>query len=280
MPRLKTKTSSFGTSKREGHDATQFYSSNLYNGLKIDENQEIIDHSNLLPSSLFIDLVEFSIEKLKIIPDYCIHLIIFDCTGALNGKLFDNNLESRFKLLLQEFYRILITGGKITIFVDDKDYSNSYERYQPFHAFLALEMIQIGFIMRGEVIWKYNREKITEKSVNPPKVSNLRLCYNHIMIFSKQVMKRKKDTNIDTISRDQFLQCTKSIWKHQPELMNEIKSIGDYDKELLDCYNRILQLYSFESDKILFMIPLTNKMIASIARQLRKNIIGFFYHDF
>ena len=45
--RKQTKTSAFGTSKREGHDATQFYSSNLYSNINVDEKQIIIDNSNL-----------------------------------------------------------------------------------------------------------------------------------------------------------------------------------------------------------------------------------------
>ena len=45
-------------------------------------------------------------------------------------------------------------------------------------------------------------------------------------------MKREKKLNIDTISRDQFLQYTKSIWKHQPELMTEIDGNKDSLVEL------------------------------------------------
>jgi len=273
MPRTKTKTSSFGTSKREGHDATQFYSSNLYNGLEIDEKQEIIDKSNMLQPELFIKSRTFSIESLKNIPDYSFHLIIFDCSNALNQDLLNEKLDNFFIPIFKEFFRILITGGKIALIIDNQNSLNSNRNFQPYHAFLTLEMIKIGFIMRGEVIWNQASEQI--KKTNFQLDSN----YKHIMIYSKQIMKREKTTNLDTISRDQFLQFTKSIWKHQSELTNEIKTNIIYDTKLFDCYNRILQLYSFESDKILFLIPKSFTEIASIIRHIRKNILEYSFES-
>ena len=94
MVRITTKTSSFGTSKREGHNATQFYSSNLYQGLDIDEKQEIIDNSDTLQESLFLDPIKFSFEALQQIPDYSLHAIIVDLSDALDLDIIEKNIRN------------------------------------------------------------------------------------------------------------------------------------------------------------------------------------------
>lgn len=271
MTRKKTKTSSFGTSKREGHDATQFYSSNLYNGLEINEDQEIIDQSNQLDVTFFKDPIPFSMQSLKKIPDNSLHFIIFDSSQIINRDLLEKNFETQGKILFQQLYRILITGGKVGIIIDNIEQCEEFNVYQPYHALIALELIKIGFIMRGEVIWKNQVEN------NLRKGTSLDTIYELILIFSKQIMKREKGTNVDTISRDQFLQFTKSIWKHDLALMNPVISNAVFDKARLDCYNRLLQLYTFETDKILLLIPTYFIQTASLLHQMRTNIILFLF---
>jgi site-specific DNA-methyltransferase (adenine-specific) len=184
--------------------------------------------------------------------------------------------------LFHELHRILITGGKITLIVDNKDkeniqdgndIKNSNSIFHPFHALLSLELIKMGFIMRGDVIWKKNNQDPLDQPLSHQNIFKMNTMYKHIMIYSKDVMGREKKTNIDTVSRDQFLQYTKSIWKHQPELINELQSNLDYDKELFDSCNHLLQLYSFESDKILFLFPRWCAKIMPIIRHIRKKII-------
>ena len=152
MGRITTKTFSFGTSKREGHDATQFYSSNLYQCLDIDEKQEIIDNSDTLQESLFLDPIKFSFEALQHIPDYSLHAIIVDLSDALDLDIIEKNIETNLKVLFQELYRILITGGRIGLIIDNHPKSASKNLFQPFHAIITLQMLKVGFIMRGAVI--------------------------------------------------------------------------------------------------------------------------------
>ena len=136
-------------------------------------------------------------------------------------------------------------------------------------------MLKVGFIMRGEVIWKKDNNSEAELIANEKNAENLDSRYKHILIYSKQVLKRLKNANMDSISHDQFLQYTKSIWKPQRELINDVNSDFEYNKEIFNCYNRILQLYSFESDKILLVIPEKNIDLLAIMRQIRKGIVGF-----
>ncbi len=47
--RKKSKTSSFGVSKRESHDASQFYNSKLYQSLPRPRKTAYIDNSSFIP---------------------------------------------------------------------------------------------------------------------------------------------------------------------------------------------------------------------------------------
>jgi site-specific DNA-methyltransferase (adenine-specific) len=129
--------------------------------------------------------------------------------------------------------------------------------------------------MRGELIWRNDTPKeITITNFNQ-KVSNLQSQYKHIMIFSKQILKREKGQSIDSVSRDQFLQYTKSIWKYQPELNNTNSTESNRYSEFSDCYNHLIQLYTFASDKILLIIPDSAKESIALLQEQRKNIIFF-----
>ena len=281
MPRQKTKTSSFGTSKREGHDATQFYTSNLYAGLRLDEKQEIIDHSNLIPGSLFNEIRPLSLEFLKEIPDNSLHLIIFDPSGTMNHQLLEQSSNSHIEEIFEELYRALITGGRIAIIVDDWEKSEFSSNYYPLHVDIALNLIQKGFLMRGEIIWK-NSELNSPSSGEIQQIGTyMPLNYKHILIFSKQIMRREKKSNEDTISRDQFLQFTKSIWWHQTDLMNKVHQQADntINSEIFDPYNRILQLYSFESDKILAVFAEKDMDSITAGLEIRKNQIICTFND-
>ncbi len=50
--RKKSKTSSFGVSKRESHDASQFYNSKLYQTLPKLREIVYVDNSNLIPEDI------------------------------------------------------------------------------------------------------------------------------------------------------------------------------------------------------------------------------------
>jgi site-specific DNA-methyltransferase (adenine-specific) len=310
MPRNKTKTSSFGTSKREGHDATQFYSSNLYSGLAINENQKRVDNSDRLDPACFTDHPQFSLDSLKSMPDYSLHLAILDTSALLPMHDFPSFFETKVMEVLHEVARLLVTGGRIAVIIDNSALfvssapsisptstlqsispaltfpsasssassipppSPSLRQFYPFHIFFTSELIRLGLLMRGEVIWK--------KPVSPAGLDagkqpfpNFESAYKRILIFSKGVMKREKLTNVDTITRDQFLQYTKSIWNSQPELSDHGMVLAAPSLDLLECWNHLLQLYTFREDKILMLAAKSPSEIRPLLRSIRPNMISY-----
>lgn len=244
----------------------------MYSGVEIDENQEIIDHSSSIEPAFFIRSHPFSIEFLKQIPDYSIHLLIVDFTHLLTKKVFESTHIIPLTTIIQQIQRILITGGKVVLIVENCENSGGQEIFFPFHALLNLEMLSAKFIMRGEAIWNTSHLQSHNIFFNQS-VPNLQPSYKHILIYSKQVFKRLKAGNTDTITRDQFLQYTKSIWKPQPELMTQINSLYENEKGTIDCYNHLFQLYSFEEDTILCLYPEFIEQNISKLTQSRKKVI-------
>ena len=70
--RAKTTTSSFGVSKREGHDSSMYYNSRMYDDLV---SQRDVGDSKELPEELHNIVINGDSRKLPI-PDNCVHLVV------------------------------------------------------------------------------------------------------------------------------------------------------------------------------------------------------------
>jgi site-specific DNA-methyltransferase (adenine-specific) len=112
-------------------------------------------------------------------------------------------------------------------------------------------MIDIGFNMRGEIIW--NKAGSASPSTawgswmsaaNPI----LRDIHEYILIFSKGDYKRESNGKKSTITKEQFMELTKSIWIMNAESARRVGHPAPFPEELP---NRLIQLYSFEGDIIL-----------------------------
>ena len=112
-------------------------------------------------------------------------------------------------------------------------------------------MIDIGFNMRGEIIWNKAASASPstawgswQSAVNPI----LRDIHEYILIFSKGDYKREKREKENTISKEQFMEWTKSIWTMNAESAKRIGHPAPFPEELP---YRLIQLYSFKGDIVL-----------------------------
>ena len=106
--------------------------------------------------------------------------------------------------------------------------------------------------MRGEIIWEKGASAGGScawgswKSASNP---ILRDTHEYITVFSKDIMKRPNpEKRKDTISRDDFLKLTKSIWKFNTESAKKVKHPAPFPIELP---RRLIQLYTFEREVVL-----------------------------
>jgi len=151
--------------------------------------------------------------------------------------------------------------------------------YIPLSDYISQIMIEIGFNMRGEIIW--NKAASASPSTawgSWMSASNpiLRDIHEYILVFSKGDYKRErkkteKDTKQNTISKEEFMEWTKSIWTFNAE---SARRVGHPAPFPIDLPYRLIQLYSFTTDIILdpFMGSGTT---AIAALKSNRNYVGF-----
>lgn len=246
-----SKTSSFGSTARINHDSSRYYASRLYAELPPE------GHSPPLPDNPFPKEYENAIilgssESMKEIPDNSLHLMItsppYNVTKEYDQDL---SLQEYLKLLKNVFvetYRVLVHGGRACINIANL----GRKPYIPLSDYISLMMIEIGFLMRGEIIWfKGAGAGVSMAWGSWQSASNpvLRDTHEYILVFSKGAFSRKKpEGKDDTISREQFLEWTKSVWVMNPESADHVGHPAPFPLELP---YRLVQLYSFKGDIVL-----------------------------
>ena len=146
-----TQTSSFGSPGRINHDSTPFYSSRLYEGLPREQKMKYVE--NPLPKEFLNKIFCKSSEKMEELPDNSIHLVVTSPPYNV-GKEYDKDLTLKeylefLKKVWKEIYRVLVPGGRVCINIANL----GRKPYIPLQAFIIKDMLDIGFLMRGEVIW-------------------------------------------------------------------------------------------------------------------------------
>jgi site-specific DNA-methyltransferase (adenine-specific) len=244
-----TKTSSFGTTGRINHDSSKFYNSKIslsQNLVRIEGYQE-----NQLPLPLVNKIILGNSEKMSEIPDCSIHLMItsppYNVTKDYDEDL---SLKEYLKLLnnvFSETYRVLVNGGRACVNIANI----GRKPYIPFSDYVSKMMLEIGYNMRGEIIWnKGAGAGISMAWGSWQSASNpvLRDVHEYILVFSKGDYQRKQNGNSNTISKEQFMEWTKSIWTINPESAKKVNHPAPFPVELP---YRLIQLYSFKDDIIL-----------------------------
>ncbi|MEQ9098584.1 MAG: site-specific DNA-methyltransferase [Imperialibacter sp.] len=250
MKKIKgTETSAFGTNGRISHDSSKFYNSKLYSEL---DDEKVFDKSdNDFPSELENKFIAGSAENMEELPDNSVHLMITSPPYNVS-KEYDKDLSLKEYLQLlenafRETYRVLVNGGRACINVANL----GRKPYIPLSDHISKMMIDIGFNMRGEVIWNKAASASPstawgswQSAANP----TLRDIHEYILIFSKGNYKREKGEKENSIIKEQFMEWTKSIWTMNAESARRIGHPAPFPEELP---YRLIQLYSFKDDIIL-----------------------------
>jgi len=247
----KSKTSGFGTTPRISHDSSQYYNSRLYSELPgVDGVPPVLD--NPFPAVYENQIIPRSSENMQEIPDNSLHLMVtsppYNVTKEYDADL---SLEEYLQLLhsvFSETYRVLVDGGRACINV-----ANLGRRpYLPLSDFISHIMLEIGYQMRGEIIWnKGAGAGVSMAWGSWQSASNpvLRDVHEYILVFSKGSFSRKKpDNKENTITKEQFMEWTKSVWTINPESAQKVGHPAPFPVELP---YRLIQLYTFQGDVIL-----------------------------
>ncbi len=266
----RTKTSSFGVSQRTNHDSGQFYKSALYSTIEMTEVTNKFE--NMVDESIQNEIYSHSSENMIELPDNSVHLMItsppYNVTKEYDQNLTLTNYLNLLRKVFTETYRVLVNGGRACVNIANV----GRKPYIPLSDYISKMMREIGFNQRGEIIWNKSASAggscawgSWQSASNP----TLRDVHEYILIFSKGDFKRKKKE--DTISKEEFLEWTKSIWTMNAESAKRVKHPAPFPLELP---NRLIKLYSFVNDIILdpFMGSGTT---AIAALKNNRNYIGY-----
>lgn len=244
-----TTTSSFGSPGRISHDSSDFYKSRMYVGRAPDE--EVKFQENPLTSEVVNRIYLKSSEQMDELPDYSVHLMVtsppYNVQKEYDQDLTLDEYAGLLRKVFSEAYRVLVTGGRACVNVANL----GRKPYIPLHSLVIEEMLALGFLMRGEIIW----DKAASASPSTAwgswmSASNpvLRDVHEYILVFSKESFQRKRPNAVDTIEREDFLAWTKSVWSFPAVSARQIGHPAPFPEELP---RRLIDLYTFEDDVVL-----------------------------
>lgn len=251
--RAKTTTSSFGVSKREGHDSSVYYGSKMYDDLV---SQRDVGDTVEFPSELENVVINGDSKSMPL-PDNCVHLVVtsppYNASKAYDEDLSLTEYLSMLHDVFAECYRVLAPGGRMVVNVANL----GRKPYIPLTSHVNLIMHDIGFMHRGEVIWDKSASAGSscawgsfQSASNPC----LRDIHEYLLMFSKGDYKlprtktERAEGRIDTIGKEEFIQQTKSIWSFATESAKRVNHPAPFPVELP---KRCIEMFTFVGDVVL-----------------------------
>ena len=245
-----TQTSSFGTTGRIGHNSARFYAGRLYEGLPTESR--VTYEENTLPAEVVNQIFQHTSENMRELRDRSVHLMVTSPPYNV-GKEYDEDLtldeyRAFLKRVMAEVHRVLVPGGRACVNI-----ANLGRRpYLPLHRFIIQDMMELGFLMRGEIIW--NKAASASPSTawgswmsaaNP----TLRDVHEYVLVFSKDTFSRDNPTGRDsTLTRNEFMEFTKSVWTLPAESAQRVGHPAPFPVELP---RRLIDLYTYAGEVVL-----------------------------
>jgi site-specific DNA-methyltransferase (adenine-specific) len=259
VTRKRTSTSSFGVAKREGHDASNFYSRFVAPVVSTDD--EVVECG--VADQLFLG----DSRDMASIPDKSVALVTTSPPYHA-AKEYEQDIgvghvpASYFEYLgmlsdvFAECFRALEPGGRIAVNVANLG-------RKPFRSlskdvWVILE--DLGFLPRGEVVWI----KAAGSSGNcawgswmSPSNPSLRDVTERILVASRGRFdraihwKERKARGLPweaTIGRDEFMAWTLDTWQIRPESAKRVGHPAPFPVELP---RRLIELYTYKGDVVL-----------------------------
>ena len=248
--RIGTKTSSFGSPGRVNHDSSDFYSRKLFRDLPKEKSVEYVE--NKIPDEFLNRIFCKSSEDMSELPSNSVHLVVTSPPYNV-GKEYDEDLDLNeyrefLKRVFREVKRVLVPGGRLCINIANL----GRKPYLPLHIYIIQDMLDLGFLMRGEIIWNKaggGSPSTAWGSWLSAKNPTLRDQHEYILVFSKDTFTRQNPFGRkSTISREEFLEFTKSVWTFPAVSAKEIGHPAPFPVELP---YRLIQLYTFEGEVVL-----------------------------
>lgn len=257
-----TTTSSFGVSRRESHDAGDFYSRFTPPDLSRDEDITAADRAK-------VDVIHcWDARDMRHVDDRSVALVVTS-PPYFAGKEYEETLGEggvpatylEYLQLLEDVFAQCVDklepGGRLAVNVANLG-------RKPFRS-LASDVIHIlqdrlRLLLRGEIIWVKGKGAGSscawgsfQSAANPV----LRDLTERIVVASKgrfdRALSRRKRASMSmpsvvTVSEDEFMESTTDIWHMQPESAHRVGHPAPFPVELPE---RLINLFTYRDDVVL-----------------------------
>jgi site-specific DNA-methyltransferase (adenine-specific) len=269
--RTRTATSAFGVSRREGHDASAFYSRF--------ELPEISDDDEVVISPVQDALVHGDSRDLTFLPDKSVALVVTSPpyfvgkeyeADVSKGHVPSTYLEYLAMLgdVFAECLRVLEPGGRIAVNVANLGRKPYRSLSRDVASILEDDLKMFGL---GEILWvkAEGTGSCAWGSFCQASAPTLRDLTERILVFGKGGPKRalhwkaREELGLpheSTITKGDFMAATLDVWKIRPESARRVGHPAPFPVELP---RRLIELYTFRSD--LVVDPFAGVMSSGLA---------------
>ena len=233
------------------------------------ELKEIINQNKI--SQLRNQIITKSSENMNELIDNCISVTSppYNIGKDSDEDLSDNEYWEMITKVFEEVYRVTESGGRLVVNVANL----GRKPYIPFSKYFIEVILQIGFLMRGEIIWQKSKganANFAWGSWLSPSNPVIRDIHEYCLVFSKDSMKNSTKGE-STIEKEEFMESTLSIWNISPARAKKIGHPAPFPVELA---KRFINLYSFKNDLILDPF-IGSGSTAIAAKLLNRDYIGY-----
>tara|TARA_X000000368_G_scaffold413618_1_gene401997 strand:+ start:968 stop:1804 length:837 start_codon:yes stop_codon:yes gene_type:complete len=235
------------------------------------ELKEIFHENNI--SKIRNQIFTKSSEEMNELIDNCISLTVtsppYNIGKDSDEDLSDDEYWKMITKVFEEVYRVTESGGRLVVNVANL----GRKPYIPFSKYFIEIILEIGFLMRGEIIWQKSKganANFAWGSWLSPSNPVIRDIHEYCLVFSKDSMKNSTKGE-STIEKEEFMESTLSIWNISPARAKKIGHPAPFPVELA---KRFINLYSFKNDLILDPF-IGSGSTAIAARLLDRDYIGY-----
>ncbi|MGI9613876.1 MAG: DNA-methyltransferase [Acidimicrobiales bacterium] len=269
--RSETKTSAFGSGRREGHDASAFYDRFSPPTISDDETVNRPDElvAELGPGRVYLG----AIDSLTNLPDNSVALVVtsppyfvgkeYELAINGNGNGAAGPIPSSYLDFLDmlrgvfaECRRVLEPGGRIAVNVANL----GRKPYRSLSAdVISILQDDLGLLLRGEVIWEKSSASSGScawgsfgRASNPV----LRDVTERVVIaskgrFARAIPVRDREArglpHRSTMTNDEFVDVTRDVWRLDAE---SAKRVGHPAPFPVDLPRRLIDLYTYVGDLV------------------------------
>jgi len=253
---------------KSGSGSRKAFVSSFQNKQELKEKHQE-NNVSLIENKLF----NKSSEDMNELVDNCVSLTVtsppYNIGKDSDLELNDEEYWKMINKVFSETYRVTKSGGRLVVNVANL----GRKPYIPFSKYFTEALNEIGFIMRGEIIWQKSKGANANfawgswLSASNPVIRDI---HEYCLVFSKDSMKNSSGGK-STIEKDEFMESTLSIWNITPEKAKKIGHPAPFPVELP---KKFINLYSFKDDLILD--PFIGSGTTAVASKLlKRKYVGY-----